>query len=139
LVCEAHLAIDVTTEPEAEKADRLPEKTGDLVVDALLMLGRLMLLSGNAVSDIDIELRGAARAWNAPEAQFIVLPNMMLASFEVDKPAHIMSRDRAADHLRLDQVIRLMHMSRMIRLGEVTPEEALDEMRRIETSQRRRA
>lgn len=78
------------------------------LVEGLLLFGRLLLASGDAVSDINLKLRTIAKVWGAPEAQFIVLPNLMMASFDPDRPAHIMSRDLAAEHLRLDQVVKVM-------------------------------
>lgn len=111
---------------------------GAQLVEALLLLGRLLLASGDAVSDINLELRAAARAWGAPEAQFIVLPNLMMASFDPNRPAHIMSRDLAADHLRLDQVIKVMHLARQARQSEIEPAEAIVRLHEIEKSKRRR-
>ncbi|MGB0119457.1 MAG: threonine/serine exporter family protein [Solirubrobacterales bacterium] len=111
---------------------------GAQLVEALLLLGRLLLASGDAVSDINVQLRSAARSWGAPDAQFIVLPNLMMASFDPQRPAHIMSRDLAADHLRLDQVIKVMHLARQARLGKIAPGEAIDQLHEIENSKLRR-
>jgi len=108
------------------------------VVEALLLLGRLLLASGDAVSDINLRLRAIAATWGAPDVQFIVLPDLMLVSFDPTEPAHIMSRDLAADHLRLDQVIRLLSLSDRAQLGEVPPDEAIAELRRLETVRHRR-
>lgn len=104
------------------------------VVEGLLLFGRLLLASGDAVSDINLRLRAIAEAWGAPDVQFIVLPNLMMASFDPNKPAHIMSRDLAADHLRLDQVITILSLSRQAKLGEVLPVEAIARLREVETS-----
>lgn len=114
-------------------------REGAQLVEALLLLGRLLLASGDAVSDINVQLRAAARAWGAPEAQFIVLPNLMMASFDPNRPAHIMSRDLASDHLRLDQVIKVMHLARLARRGKVGPAEAIARLQKIERSKLRRS
>lgn len=114
-----------------------PEQRTELI-EALMLLGRLLLASGDAVSDINLRLRGTARAWGAPEAQFIVLPNLMLASFDPDRPAHIMSRNLASEHLRLDQVIRVMHLARLAEEGKVQPAEAISTLKEIERSKLRR-
>lgn len=111
---------------------------GAQLVEALLLLGRLLLASGDAVSDINSRLRAAARAWGAPEAQFIVLPNLMMASFDPHRPAHIMSRDLAADHLRLDQVVKLMHLAKVAGRGEIGPAAATVQLEEIERSRLRR-
>jgi uncharacterized membrane protein YjjP (DUF1212 family) len=109
------------------------------VVEGLLFFGRLLLASGDAVSDINLRLRAIAAAWGAPDVQFIVLPDLMLASFDPTKPAHIMSRDLAADHLRLDQVIRLLSLTHRAEKGELRPTEAIEQLRKLETLQRRRS
>ena len=114
-------------------------KEGAQLVEALLLLGRLLLASGDAVSDINVQLRAAATAWGAPEAQFIVLPNLMMASFDPNRPAHIMSRDLASDHLRLDQVIKVMHLAGLARRGRVQPAEAIALLQEIERSKLRRS
>lgn len=111
---------------------------GARLVEALLLLGRLLLASGDAVSDINLRLRAVATTWGAPEAQFIVLPNLMMASFDPNRPAHIMSRDLAAEHLRLDQVIKVMHLAGEAERGEIQPAEAIDQLDRIERSKLRR-
>lgn len=110
-----------------------PEKAARLV-EAILLLGRLLLASGDAVSDINIRLRKIAVAWDAPEAQFIVLPNLMMASIDPNRPAHLMSRDLAADHLRLDQVIKVMALARQAQNGRIGPEEAVRRLHEIERS-----
>lgn len=110
----------------------------DQLVEALMLLGRLLLASGDAVSDVNLRLREIATAWGAPEAQFIVLPDLMMASFDPNRPAHIMSRDLASDHLRLDQVIRVMHLARLAARGEVMPGEVSARLREIERSRLRR-
>lgn len=101
------------------------------------MLGRLLLASGDAVSDINLRLRAVARAWGAPEAQFIVLPDLMMASFDPNRPAHIMSRDLAAEHLRLDQVIKVMHLARVAARGEIGPAEAIVQLGEVERAKLR--
>ena len=106
------------------------------VVGALLLFGRLLLASGDAVSDINLRLRAIATAWGAPYVQFIVLPDLMLVSFSPDEPAHIMSRDLAADHLQLDKVTRLLSLCRQAQRGEVAPAEAIAALREIETAKR---
>lgn len=99
-----------------------------------MLLGRLLLASGDAVSDIDLRLRNIATVWGVPEAQFIVLPNLMMASFDLNRPAHIMSRNLASEHLRLDQVIRVIHLARLADKGEVLPGEAIERLGVIERS-----
>lgn len=114
-----------------------PEDQNELV-EALMLLGRLLLASGDAVSDINLKLRSIATVWGAPEAQFIVLPNLMMASFDPNRPAHIMSRDLASEHLRLDQVIRVMHLARLAEKARVLPGEAISRLKEIERSKLRR-
>lgn len=104
-----------------------------------MMFGRLLLASGDAVSDIDLRLRNIATVWGAPEAQFIVLPSLMMASFDPERPAHIMSRDLASEHLRLDQVIRVMHLARVAERGRLRPDEANRQLREIERSKLKRS
>ncbi len=129
---------DRTDPPKAfTRIEDSPE--GARLVEALLLLGRLLLASGDAVSDINLRLRAVSGAWGAPEAQFIVLPNLMMASFDPNRPAHIMSRDLAADHLRLDQVIKLMHLASAAERGEIQPSEAIVQLREIERSKVRRS
>jgi len=112
---------------------------GTQVVEGLLLLGRLLLASGDAVSDINLRLRAASTAWGAPEAQFIVLPNLMMASFDPNRPAHIMSRDLAAERLRLDQIIKVMHLAKLASRGEIDPGDAIVELREIERSKQSRS
>ncbi len=120
-------------------ADGLPGPEGrDELVEALMLFGRLLLASGDAVSDINLRLRSIATVWGAPEAQFIVLPNLMMASFDPNRPAHIMSRDLASDHLRIDQVIRVMHLARIAERGKLLPDEAIHSLREVERSKLRR-
>lgn len=108
------------------------------LVEGLLLFGRLLLASGDAVTDINLKLRAIAAAWDAPEAQFIVLPDLMMASFDPNRPAHIMSRDLASEHLRLDQVVKVMHLARKAQRSELAPAEAIRELHRIERSKLRR-
>jgi uncharacterized membrane protein YjjP (DUF1212 family) len=132
---ETQTPLDATT--LATIAPTLDSREAAEVVEALLLFGRLLLASGDAVSDINIRLRTIAGAWGAPDVQFIVLPNLMMASFDPNKPAHIMSRDLAADHLRLDQVIELLDLTRTATQGQIEPAEAIAQLRAIETSKRR--
>lgn len=115
-----------------------PERQDELV-EALMLFGRLLLASGDAVSDINLRLRNIATVWGAPEAQFIVLPSLMMASFDPDRPAHIMSRDLATEHLRLDQVIKVMHLARIAEEGKLQPAEANRRLRKVERSKLRRS
>lgn len=126
------------TSPPEESAPIEDSPEGARLVEALLLLGRLLLASGDAVSDINLRLRAVSGAWGAPEAQFIVLPNLMMASFDPNRPAHIMSRDLAAEHLRLDQVIKVMHLARVAERGEIQPAEAIVQLQEIERSKLRR-
>lgn len=118
-------------------ATRAPDD-GNELIEALMLLGRLLLASGDAVSDINQRLRSTATAWGAPEAQFIVLPDLMLASFDPNQPAHIMSRDLASEHLRLDQVVRVMHLARLAEDGKLEPADAIPRLKTIERSKLRR-
>ncbi|MDQ2621914.1 MAG: threonine/serine exporter family protein [Actinomycetota bacterium] len=111
----------------------------DELIEGLMLLGRLLLASGDAVSEINLRLRNIATAWGAPEAQFIVLPNLMMASFDPNRPAHIMSRDLASEHLRLDQVIKVMHLARIAEKGDLPPGEAARRLREVERSKLRRS
>jgi len=101
-------------------------------VEGLLLLGRLLLASGDAVSDINVRLRAAARAWGIPRAQFIVLPDLVLASVNPERPAHILSQDLTTPTLRISQVIDVVNLSNRIRRGEVEADVAIGELRRIE-------
>jgi len=103
-------------------------------VEGLLLLGRLLLASGDAVSDINVRLRAAARAWGIPHAQFIVLPDLVLASVNPERPAHILSQDLASATLRISQVIDVVNLSNRIRRGEVDVAAAIEELRRIEAA-----
>lgn len=105
-------------------------------VEGLLLLGRLLLASGDAVSDINVRLRAAARAWGVPRAQFIVLPDLVLASVDPDRPAHILSQDLSSPTLRINQVIDVVTLSNRIRRGEVGAATAIVELRRIEATPR---
>lgn len=116
--------------------DREPEAAAD-IVEALLFFGRLLLASGDAVSDINVRLRSIATAWGAPGVQFIVLPDLMLVSVDPNKPAHMMSRDLAADHLRLDQVVRVMHLTRQAQRGVLQPSEAVSALHAVEDAAKR--
>jgi len=110
----------------------------DEVVEGLMLLGRLLLASGDAVSDINLKLRSIANVWGAPEAQFIVMPNLMMASFDPDRPAHIMSRDLATDQLRIDQVIKVMQLAKVAEKGNVGPGEMVRRLDEVERSKRKR-
>lgn len=128
-----------TAEATSAKGDVPGLEGRDELVEGLMLLGRLLLASGDAVSDINLRLRSIATVWGAPEAQFIVLPDLMMASFDPNRPAHIMSRNLASDHLRLDQVIRVMHLARLAEKGKVQPQETVRRLQEIERSRLRRS
>ena len=103
----------------------------------LLELGKALLATGDAVSDIEDRLIAAAKAYGQPSARVMVLPTAVSISGGPREPATLATVDNegslgsAGTQLRLDQITEVMHIARAAAAGEISPERGVAAVREV--------
>lgn len=97
----------------------------------LLELGKSLLATGDAVSDIEVRLRDAAKAYGQPDARVMVLPTVVAIAGGQREPATLATVDTdgslgsTGPQLRLDQVTAVLEVARAAAAGEMQPDRGL--------------
>ncbi len=103
----------------------------------LLELGKSLLATGDAVSDIEARLVKAAKAYGQPDASIIVLPTAVAIGGSARQPGTLATVDTEGsvgsmgEQLRLDQITEVLNVSRQAASGELTAERGLEALRRV--------
>ncbi len=103
----------------------------------LLELGKSLLATGDAVSDIEVRLVDAAKAYGQPDARVMVLPTAVAIAASPREPATLATVDTggslgsAGPQLRLDQVTEVLEIARAAAAGEMPADRGLEALRRV--------
>jgi len=103
----------------------------------LLELGKALLATGDAVSDIESRLVGAAKAYGQPQARVMVLPTVVTIAAGPRAPATLATVDTdgslgaVGPQLRLDQVTEVLRIARAAAAGEMPVDRGLDALARM--------
>jgi uncharacterized membrane protein YjjP (DUF1212 family) len=108
----------VSTEPVAE--------TGD-VQRLLLAMGVALTMTGDAVSEIQGQLRSIARAYGYERAHISVFPTLLMVSLGDGQPASVRTID-SFRQLRLDQASAVIRLARSAERAEIAPPDALERL-----------
>ena len=107
------------------------------VFEFLLELGKSLLATGDAVSDIEVRLVQAAAAYGQPHARVMVLPTAVAIAGSQREPVTLATVDTdgslgsAGPQLRLDQVTAVLEVARAAAAGEMSPDRGLEALRRV--------
>ncbi len=123
----------------AEKASPSPDDASSTaeVFAFLLELGKSLLATGDAVSDIEQRLVDAADAYGHPHARVMVLPTAVSIAGSPREPAKLATVDTegsfgaAGPQLRLDQITAVMGIARAAAAGEMPASRGLEELQRV--------
>ncbi len=97
----------------------------------LLELGKALLATGDAVSDIELRLAAAAKAYGQPDARVMVLPTVVAIAGGPRQPTTLATVDTdgslgsAGPQLRLDQITEVLHIARAAAAGEMPVDRGL--------------
>ena len=103
----------------------------------MLELGKSLLATGDAVSDIEVRLRDAAKAYGQPDARVMVLPTVVAIAGGPRQPATLAALDTdgslgsAGPQLRLDQITEVLQIARAASAGEMPPDRGLEALGRV--------
>jgi uncharacterized membrane protein YjjP (DUF1212 family) len=103
----------------------------------LLELGKALLATGDAVSDIELRLVQAAKAYGQPDARVMVLPTVVAIAGGPRQPATLAtvntdgSLGSAGPQLRLDQITEVLHVARAAAAGEMPVDRGLAALERV--------
>jgi uncharacterized membrane protein YjjP (DUF1212 family) len=115
----------------AVRADIEQERFAGQEVQALLLgLGAALTMTGDAVSEVEGQLRAIAAAYGHPGARISVLPTTLIVALGDGEPAGLRTIDSFRE-LRLDQASEVIAVSRAAQRARIDPHEALAELRRI--------
>lgn len=102
----------------------------------LLELGKSLLATGDAVSDIELRLVEAAKAYGEPCAHVAVLPTAVAIAANSRDPARLATVDTDGSvgsmgpQLRLDQITEVLSVARAAAAGEMPVDRGLEALRR---------
>jgi uncharacterized membrane protein YjjP (DUF1212 family) len=103
----------------------------------LLELGKALLATGDAVSDIELRLVQAAKAYGQPDTRVMVLPTAVAIAGGPRQPATLATVDTdgslgsAGPQLRLDQITEVLHIARAAAAGEMSVDRGLAALGRV--------
>ena len=114
------------------------EPSSDAEVYAFLLeLGRLLLVTGDAVSDIEVRLVEAARAYGWTGVRVIVLPTAVMIAHGPHEPSRFATVDTEGSlgsmglQLRLDQVTEVLAVAREAAAGELSAKRGLETLQGV--------
>jgi uncharacterized membrane protein YjjP (DUF1212 family) len=96
----------------------------------LLGLGAALTMTGDAVSEIQGQLRSIAAAYGYPRARIAVFPTVLIVAIREGDSAGFRTID-SAGALRLDQASEVIGLARTVEDTRVSPAQALAELERI--------
>ncbi len=123
--------------PTATPPSSIDSSSAAEVFAFLLELGKLLLATGDAVSDIELRLVEAAKAYGQPHARVMVLPTAVAIAGGPREPATLATVDTdgsvgvAGPQLRLDQVTAVIDVARAAAAGELPADRGLEALRRV--------
>ena len=94
----------------------------------LLRLGVALTMTGDAVSEIQGQLRSIAAAYGYPRARVAVFPTVLIVAVGGGESADLRTIDSAGE-LRLDQASEVIRLARAAEETRMSPAEALAELR----------
>ncbi len=103
----------------------------------LLALGKALLATGDAVSDIESHLVDAAKAYGQPQARVMVLPTVVAIAAGPRAPAKLATAETdgslgaVGPQLRLDQVTEVLRIARAAAAGEMPVDGGLEALARV--------
>lgn len=132
-----HLASDLAISDGSPSAASVRSSSAPDVFAFLLELGKALLATGDAVSDIELRLVQAAKAYGQPDARVMVLPTAVAISGGPRQPATLATVDTdgslgsAGAQLRLDQITEVLHIARAAGAGEMPVDHGLIALGRV--------
>ncbi len=120
-----HRANDLAISDASPSTSSVRSSSAADVFAFLLELGKALLATGDAVSDIELRLVHAAKAYGQPDARVMVLPTAVAIAGGPGEPAALATVDTdgslgaAGPQLRLDQITEVLHIARGAAAGEI--------------------
>lgn len=114
----------------AASGAQVPTKADAEQVEAfLLRLGVALTMTGDAVSEIQVLLRGIAATYGYDHANISVFPTLLVVALSPGKPGVVRTID-SFRQLRLDQASAVIHVARSAEAAQIGPAAALHELER---------
>lgn len=137
LSASVHLATDLAISDASPTAASVRSPSAADVFAFLLELGKSLLLTGDAVSDIELRLVQVANAYGHPDARVAVLPTVVAVAGGPREPAALATVDTdgslgsAGPQLRLDQITEVLHIARAAAAGEMPVDRGVAALERV--------
>jgi uncharacterized membrane protein YjjP (DUF1212 family) len=125
-----------STEPAIGSSIDRPDTTVQHFRALLLALGAALTMTGDAVSEVEEQLRAVARRHGYPDAHVVVLPTVVIVALAPDDAPGLRTLD-SFSQLRLDQASQVIRLARRAESPGVDAHAALAELEGILASRPR--